>query len=224
MLNGKAAFRSGDTTRHCGGAGRLIEGSDNVDIGSGGSGAAGGGGKASTPTSSDSEEHAFKGGFELRDKSTGEPLRGRRYRLCSASGYSVEGATDDKGRTQLLSTPSEEELDLELLDEEPELNFIDPQFDRAEHDFDDEEELGRAFVGGFALRDESTGEPLRGRRYRLRSASGHSVEGITDDHGCTQLLTTSNEEQLEIELLCDEPELNFIDPVFDREVPDFEEE
>src|SRR5262249_22296670 len=33
FINGKAAHRMGDTTQHCGGAGRLIEGSNDVFVG-----------------------------------------------------------------------------------------------------------------------------------------------------------------------------------------------
>ncbi|HEY3804895.1 MAG TPA: PAAR domain-containing protein [Kofleriaceae bacterium] len=33
FINGKAAHRAGDATQHCGGNGRLVEGSPNVDVG-----------------------------------------------------------------------------------------------------------------------------------------------------------------------------------------------
>jgi uncharacterized Zn-binding protein involved in type VI secretion len=49
FINGKAAFRKDDMSKHCGGSGKLIEGSDNVLIGDaagGGSGSGGGGGNA----------------------------------------------------------------------------------------------------------------------------------------------------------------------------------
>jgi uncharacterized Zn-binding protein involved in type VI secretion len=49
FINGKAAFRQNDPTRHCGGQGKLIEGSSDVIVGGaagGGSGAGGGGGGA----------------------------------------------------------------------------------------------------------------------------------------------------------------------------------
>jgi hypothetical protein len=44
FINGRAAFRQNDPTQHCGGSGKLIEGSDNVIIGdsSGTGGGAGG--------------------------------------------------------------------------------------------------------------------------------------------------------------------------------------
>src|SRR5437899_6383960 len=50
FINGKAAFRKNDPSKHCGGQGKLIEGSDNVIVGdAGGSGSsAGGSGKTSS--------------------------------------------------------------------------------------------------------------------------------------------------------------------------------
>lgn len=48
FLNGKAAFRMNDVSRHCGGQGRLIEGSGNVIVGDSGGGGSGGGGSASS--------------------------------------------------------------------------------------------------------------------------------------------------------------------------------
>jgi uncharacterized Zn-binding protein involved in type VI secretion len=44
FINGKAAFRMNDPSRHCGGTGRLIEGSSNVIVGDASSGGGGGGG------------------------------------------------------------------------------------------------------------------------------------------------------------------------------------
>jgi len=42
FINGKAAFRMNDVARHCGGVGKLIEGSPDVIVGNGGSGGGGG--------------------------------------------------------------------------------------------------------------------------------------------------------------------------------------
>src|SRR5262245_3228277 len=42
-INGKAAFRMGDRTQHCGGTGQLIEGSPNVIVGESTSGGGGAG-------------------------------------------------------------------------------------------------------------------------------------------------------------------------------------
>jgi uncharacterized Zn-binding protein involved in type VI secretion len=33
FINGKAAFRKGDATKHCGGQGKLVDGSENVIVG-----------------------------------------------------------------------------------------------------------------------------------------------------------------------------------------------
>lgn len=44
LINDRKAHRLGDADRHCGGQGKLIEGSDNVIVGNAGSGGSGGGG------------------------------------------------------------------------------------------------------------------------------------------------------------------------------------
>jgi len=50
FINGKAAFRKNDPSKHCGGNGKLIEGSDDVIIGdAGGGGSSGGGGSPTSP-------------------------------------------------------------------------------------------------------------------------------------------------------------------------------
>lgn len=46
FINGKAAFRRDDPTRHCGGTGKLIEGSGNVNVGGASSGGGGHGGSS----------------------------------------------------------------------------------------------------------------------------------------------------------------------------------
>ena len=43
FINGKPAFRVNDPSNHCGGSGKLLEGSANVIVGDGGSGGGGGG-------------------------------------------------------------------------------------------------------------------------------------------------------------------------------------
>jgi uncharacterized Zn-binding protein involved in type VI secretion len=48
FINGKAAHRIGDATRHCGGSGKLVEGSANVIVGDSGGGGGGGGEGAAT--------------------------------------------------------------------------------------------------------------------------------------------------------------------------------
>jgi uncharacterized Zn-binding protein involved in type VI secretion len=66
FINGKPAFRRGDPTRHCGGSGKLVEGSPDVEIGQrasvgagmGGSGGAAGGsrGGAASPGGSSPQD------------------------------------------------------------------------------------------------------------------------------------------------------------------------
>jgi uncharacterized Zn-binding protein involved in type VI secretion len=49
----------------------------------------------------------------------------------------------------------------------------------------------------------ANGSPCSGIRYRVRSASGHSWDGRTDDQGFTQRVSTREPEQLTVELLND---------------------
>ncbi len=71
---------------------------------------------------------------------------------------------------------------------------------------------GLPYHGGFRVLDEHTGEPLRGRKYRITSASGISVTGETDDHGYTRRVGSSELEDLHLELLDDDDNLNDLHP------------
>jgi uncharacterized protein (DUF2345 family) len=51
------------------------------------------------------------------------------------------------------------------------------------------------------LNHEKTGEPMANVPYRLESASGQILEGITDAEGRTQRLFTSKAEQVKLFLL-----------------------
>jgi len=53
----------------------------------------------------------------------------------------------------------------------------------------------------FVLNHEKTGEPMANVPYRLESASGQILEGITDAEGRTQRLFTSKAEQVKLFLL-----------------------
>lgn len=57
----------------------------------------------------------FDGGFILYYDTTGEPVANMRYRIRTASGQSYEGTTNHIGRTQVVDTDQEEELEIELL-------------------------------------------------------------------------------------------------------------
>lgn len=51
----------------------------------------------------------------------------------------------------------------------------------------------------FLLLDEVTGDPLRGRKYKL-SWMGKSVEGVTGDDGLTQTVSAASTEEVKIEI------------------------
>jgi type VI secretion system secreted protein VgrG len=56
----------------------------------------------------------------------------------------------------------------------------------------------------FVVRNEETKEPMAYVRYRLESASGVKIEGITDAMGRTQRIFTARSEELKLYLPQDE--------------------
>ncbi len=83
----------------------------------------------------------YHGGFRVVDEHSGEPLRGRKYRITSASGISVTGETDENGNTRRVGTHEPEDLHLEL-DDDDGLNVLHPDDDDDDdddnHDDDDD--------------------------------------------------------------------------------------
>lgn len=53
----------------------------------------------------------------------------------------------------------------------------------------------------FILLDTTTREPFRNTRYRIRGSAGVLAEGMTDNQGRTQRITTDRAESLRLELL-----------------------
>ena len=53
----------------------------------------------------------------------------------------------------------------------------------------------------FVILNEKDDTPMAHVRYRLESASGMTLEGVTDEHGKTSRLTSANPEQVKIFLL-----------------------
>lgn len=84
----------------------------------------------------------YHGGFRLVDEHSGEPLRGRKYRITSASGISVTGETDENGDTRRVGTHEAEDLHLELKDDDG-LNLLHPDEadDDDENDDDDDDHV-----------------------------------------------------------------------------------
>lgn len=106
FINGKAAHRLGDADRHCGGTGKLIEGSPNVFIGD-----YAGGGTGKAPPS-------YEGGFQLLDEN-GDPLVDVGYVIRTQSGQEYRGRTDESGHTELVYTDEAEEISIEVLPDGP---------------------------------------------------------------------------------------------------------
>jgi uncharacterized protein (DUF2345 family) len=55
------------------------------------------------------------------EKGTRQPVAGQRYRIIRESGETIEGTTDSQGRTVTTATDGPEDLEIELLMEEPEV-------------------------------------------------------------------------------------------------------
>lgn len=106
FINGRKAHRLGDAQKHCGGNGKLVEGSPNVIIGDFQAG-----GVVHFPP-------LFEGGFTCLD-TEGAPWCHVRYVITSKSGKRWEGRTDEAGKTQLVTSFNEEELELELYPDGP---------------------------------------------------------------------------------------------------------
>jgi hypothetical protein len=97
-INGKKAYRKDDPSQHCGGNGKLIEGSDNVFIGN----------------LQGSITRFYEGGFLCTDEE-GTPLVGARYVITREDGTEMYGFTDDKGRTHMIYTLKPEKLECQIV-------------------------------------------------------------------------------------------------------------
>jgi uncharacterized Zn-binding protein involved in type VI secretion len=87
FINGKPAHRVDDHVQHCGGAGQLVEGSDNVIVG-------GPPTAVGQPASANGKSASLA--IRLRDE-RGRPLGGVRYKVTGSDGQVVEGALDASG-------------------------------------------------------------------------------------------------------------------------------
>lgn len=88
--------------------------------------------------SDDAADAPYHGGFTLVDERTGQPLRGRKYRITSPGGVDVTGETDADGKTRMVGTHKVETLHLELLDDE--LGHIHPDHEPDDDEHDDGED------------------------------------------------------------------------------------
>jgi type VI secretion system secreted protein VgrG len=101
---------------------------------------------------------------------TGTPIPHRRYRARTGN-TTIEGSTDAAGRTGLLEGYLGQTARFELVDRTHDEHFI--------------------------VRDP-LGEPVANMRYKIRSADGVEIDGVTDEHGRTTLFTSDKIEQIEL--------------------------
>ncbi|MBX9902302.1 MAG: type VI secretion system tip protein VgrG [Burkholderiaceae bacterium] len=107
--------------------------------------------------------------FVLKSHS-GKPVKNRRYRAMTGN-KTIEGFTDQNGKTEILEGYVQQLSRFELIDE---------SFD--EH---------------FVLKDP-LGIPMSRMKYRIKSNDGVLIEGVTDDHGRTSLFTSDKIEDIEL--------------------------
>jgi len=100
----------------------------------------------------------------------GKPIANRKYRMWSAR-ETIEGRTNDQGKTEVLAGYVNEGVRFELIIE---------NFD--EH---------------FILQDEF-GRPMSNMKYRITSKLGQVTSGVTDQNGKTDLLLTEEIEDINL--------------------------
>jgi uncharacterized Zn-binding protein involved in type VI secretion len=66
--------------------------------------------------STDPSSHSFDQGFLIHDEATGQPARGRRYRMTYCEGV-LEGRTDENGFTDRPSAAEAESIQIEIFPE-----------------------------------------------------------------------------------------------------------
>lgn len=103
LINGRPAHRKGDRVSHCGGVGRMLDGSDNVLVGE----------REGPPV--EEGPKAYDQAFVLRDRGTGTLLANWLYRIVRDDGRVVWGRTDARGRTALVGGEHPETLRIDVL-------------------------------------------------------------------------------------------------------------
>jgi type VI secretion system secreted protein VgrG len=112
--------------------------------------------------------------FILKSHS-GAPVKQRRYRALTGN-QTIEGFTDESGRSKVLDGYLGQIARFELINETHDEHFI--------------------------IRDP-LGEPVANMRYKIRAADGVEVEGITDEDGRTVLFTSEKIESVELHFVAD---------------------
>ena len=100
----------------------------------------------------------------------GKPVKNRRYRAMTGN-KTIEGFTDQNGKTEILEGYVQQLSRFELIDE--------------------------IFDEHFVLKDP-LGIPMSQMKYRIKSNDGVLIEGVTDDHGRTSLFTSDKIEDIEL--------------------------
>ncbi len=100
----------------------------------------------------------------------GKPIKNRRYR-ASTGNCVVEGFTDNNGCTKILEGYVDQVARFELIDDTQDEHFI--------------------------IKDP-VGIPVANMRYKIKSAEGVEVAGVTDEHGRTVLFTSDKVESVEL--------------------------
>jgi len=119
FINGKSAHRMGDPTRHCGGMGRLVEGSPNVIVGETSAGGGGrnrsGGTRAGDPADGSGGANGSRGAARAEPVETASSARSR---AASSTPPAGSGA-DAQARPRDADTAHHVELELEDSDGRP---------------------------------------------------------------------------------------------------------
>lgn len=100
LINGTLAHRVGDDGFDGAADSKMMEGSSNVLIGN---------------HVTNQEKDTYEGGFQVIDPRSGEPIRSLRYRITLASGATIDGVTDELGRTKIVRTDGVEMVQLEVI-------------------------------------------------------------------------------------------------------------
>lgn len=124
FINGKAAHRMNDMVRHCGGTGKLIEGSSDVIIGGASGGGGGGGGNGSGGGGGASNGSASNGGASNGGAAGGAAGAGS---SAAASAAAASSSSPSSATSAPAETPKPDSwIEIELVDQDG-----NPIFDQA---------------------------------------------------------------------------------------------
>mgnify|MGYP000851767455 FL=1 len=98
FINARPAHRMGDADQHCGGTGKLVEGSPNVFIGG-----RGGGGRGARDRPDPKKEPKANLVIKVENSDSGQPLEGATVRISGPK--TAEGRTDASGQTRFDNIP-----------------------------------------------------------------------------------------------------------------------